>query len=175
MNFFQRNRFIFWVLMFLVIINISALASFFLFRKSQAPAACCTPAQQQCAAFRDELKLSDQQTVQVSKINSAYTIVAGPISQAVKETRASILTELEKESPDTLLLNKMALNLSLLQLEIQKENIRQYRALKKVCTPEQAQRLSALYRDLYGCSMQGGQMKYRYRKGQGTGKRGMCE
>ena len=175
MNFFLKNRLIFWALIFLVVLNISALTSFFLFRKSQSPAACCTPEQKQCMAFRDELKLSADQTLKVTDINNKYMVVAEPIAKAIKDTRASILTELENEAPDTLKLNQLALNLSMLQLKIQKENIKQYSALKKVCNPEQALRLSALYRDLYGCSMQAGQMKNRYRKGQGARDNGGCQ
>ncbi len=166
MNFFHRNRFIFWVLIILVAINISALVSFFLFSKPPAAAPCCSPEEQQCIAFRDELNLSADQNQQVTAINKVYTESAEPIAATIKEMRASILTELEKESPDTLQLNTFVAQLAVLQMKIQKENIKQFSALKRVCTPDQAQRLSALYRDLYGCPMQNGQMKHRYRHGQ---------
>ena len=175
MNFFQKNRLIFWVLIILVVINISALVSFFLFTKNQAPAACCSPGEQQCMAFRDELKLSAEQTLKVAEVNNAYTKFAEPIATAIKENRAAILTELEKEVPDTLCLDSLTNQLALLQIKIQKENIKQYRALKLVCTPEQAQRLSALYRDLYGCPMQTGQMKSSHGKGCGDSTRTKCE
>ena len=175
MNFFQKKRLIFWVMIILVVINVAALSSFFLFKKTPVPADCCTPEKQQCAAFRDELKLSDEQTLKVATINQSYKESAGPISTSIKETRTTILAELDKEQPDTNRLNVFASELALLQLKIQKENIKQYLALKRVCTPEQAQRLSALYRDLYGCPMQNGQMKHRYRKGQVNGNKAKCE
>jgi len=175
MNFFQKNRLILWVLIILVVINISALISFFLFTRTQAPAACCSPEEQQCVSFRDELNLSAKQNIQVSAINKAYTESAEPIAAAIKEARAAILTELEKEIPDTLYLDTLTNQLALLQMKIQKENIKQYGALKRVCTPEQVQRLSTLYRDLYGCPMQNGQMKHRYRNGHGNSNKAKCE
>jgi hypothetical protein len=175
MNFFHNNRLIFWVLIILVVINISALVSFFLFTKPHAPVACCSPEEQQCNAFRDELKLSASQTLQVEEINKNYKESAGPIVTAIKEARAAILTELEKEAPDTLHLNALTDQLALLQMKIQKENINQYRALKHVCTTDQALRLSALYRDLYGCPMQNGQVKHRYRHGQENSRKAPCE
>jgi Spy/CpxP family protein refolding chaperone len=175
MNFFHRNRLIFWVLIILVVINISALISFFIFTKPPAPAPCCSPAEQQCIAFRDELSLSATQTLQVAAINKIYKESAEPVANAIKETRAAILTELEKDSPDSLQLNALTNQLALLQMKIQKENITQYRALKHVCTTDQALKLSALYRDLYGCPMQHGQMKHRYRHGQGDSRETKCE
>ena len=175
MNFFHKNRLIFWVLIILVVINISALASFFIFTQKKAPAPCCSPEEQQCVAFRDELNLSAEQTIKVTEINGSYKKSAEPISKAIKETRAAILTELDKEGPDTMQLNILTNQLSLLQLKIQRENIKQYTKLKRVCTPLQAQRLSALYRDLYGCPMQDGQMKYRNRRGQGNNEKARCE
>ena len=176
MNFFSKNRLIFWVLIIMVIINISALASFFLLTKTQAPPPpCCPPAEKQCGAFRDELNLSAEQTLKVGAINKNYQESAEPIATAIKGTRAAILNELEKETPDSNYLNVLTNQLGLLQLKIQKENIKQYTKLKHVCTPEQAHRLSALYRDLYGCPMQDDQMKHRYRGGQGNNKKEKCE
>jgi Spy/CpxP family protein refolding chaperone len=175
MNFMQRNRLIFWALIILVVINISALISFFLFTKAQAPAPCCSPEEQQCMAFRDELNLSAGQSLKVNEINKKYSASAEPIATSIKETRSAILTELEKDDPDTLRLDVLTNQLALLQLQIQRENIKQYSALKQVCTQEQAHRLSALYRDLYGCPMLDGQMKHRYRHGQGKNTKSPCE
>ncbi|MFZ4520212.1 MAG: Spy/CpxP family protein refolding chaperone [Bacteroidales bacterium] len=165
MDIFHKNRLIFWVLVILVIINVTALVSFFLFSKPQPQAPCCSPAEQQCVAFRDQLNLTAEQTGKVSLINENYEASAGPTAAAIKSTRDAILTELEKELPDTMQIASLIDRLAGLQVSIQKDNIKQYSELKKVCTPEQAQRLSALYRDLYGCPMQKNRMQNRYRGG----------
>jgi len=175
MNFFQKNRLIFWALIILVVINISALGSFLLVKKNQVPANRCAPEEQQCMAFRDELNLTEEQMLLVNAINKNYRESAGPIVLAIKEARTAILTELENEVPDTSRLNSLTNQLALLQMKIQKENIKQYSELKRVCTPEQAQRLSALYRDLYGCPMQDNQTKRRSRHGQGNNHQVNCE
>jgi Spy/CpxP family protein refolding chaperone len=175
MNLFQKNRLIFWVLIILVVINVSALASFFLLSKPQPPAPCCPPEEQQCIAFRDELDLSATQIQEVNILNKNYRESAEPIVTAIKETRAAILTELEKPAPDTLIVNTLTNQLAMLQVKIQKENIRQYSELRRVCTPDQAQRLSALFRDLYGCPMKDGPVKHRNRHGQGARQNDKCE
>jgi Spy/CpxP family protein refolding chaperone len=174
MNFFNKNRLIFWVLTILVVVNISALVTYFLYPKSPPSPACCTPEEQQCNAFRDELDLSDAQTLQVTAINKTYTESAKPIAAAIKTAREDILNELEKQIPDSARLNTLTYQLSNLQMKIQQENIRQYIALKRVCTTGQAHALSALYRDLYGCPMQNGTVKHRNRSGHSNSKKPNC-
>jgi protein CpxP len=175
MNLFQKNQLIFWVLIILVVINVSALASFFLLTKPQTPAPCCPPEEQQCVAFRDELDLSAAQIKEVNILNKNYRESAEPVVAAIKETREAILTELERSAPDTMSINTLTNRLAILQVKIQKENIKQYSELRRVCTPEQAQRLSALFRDLYGCPMKDGPAKHRNRHGQGATQNKKCE
>jgi Spy/CpxP family protein refolding chaperone len=170
MNFFHKNRYVFWVLIILIVINISALVSFFLFAQTTPPASCCPADGKLGHSFSNELGLSAAQTEKVSSINQNYKATAEPIVASIKDTRGAILNELEQETPDTSLLNRLTEELSILQKNIQKENINQYMELKKACTPEQAQRLSALYRDLYGCPMQAKGMQHQYRHGQGKNK-----
>jgi Spy/CpxP family protein refolding chaperone len=176
MNFFLKNRYVLWVLVILIVINISALVSFFLFARTTQTESCCPVQGKQDHSFSNELGLSAAQTARVSTINQNYKVTAGPIVASIKDTRGAILTELENETPDTNRLNDMTETLAGLQKQIQKENIKQYMELKKVCTREQAQRLSALYRDLYGCPMQSKGMQHQYRYGQGKNKsQPVCE
>jgi Spy/CpxP family protein refolding chaperone len=175
MTFFDKNRLLFWTLLVLVLINISALITFFMFTRTGETTSCASPGKQQCYAFREELGLTDDQNSQVMEINRIYRDSAHPIAAAIREARASVLHELEKENPDTNYLNSQLNTISDLQFKIQKENLRQYMALKRVCTPEQAQKLSALYHELYGCPMQAEQFKHRHRRGQGNSDKFECE
>jgi Spy/CpxP family protein refolding chaperone len=172
MNFFLKTRFLFWTLIILVLINVSALASFFIF-SNQKPtaAACCPPEQTSQRALSSELGLTQSQTEKVAQINRNYRQQAEPIAASIKEKRETILSELEQPEPDTIFLNQIVRSLSILQIGIQQKNIQQYLELKKVCTPEQTHRLSELYRDLYGCPMRDNdntmERRHRNRCGQG--------
>ncbi|MEI6433628.1 MAG: periplasmic heavy metal sensor [Bacteroidota bacterium] len=166
MNFFAKRRFVFWTLIVLIVITVSALVSFFLFSKQNpANVACCPQGEKSGCDFTSELRLTPDQTGKVTQINNEYRQLAEPIVAAIREKREIILSELDRDKPDTGFLNQVVKTLSLLQMEIQQKNILQYLQLKKVCTPEQAHRLSALYRDLYGCPMQGNRMQYRHSRG----------
>jgi len=156
MNSLNKNRLIFWVLLFLIIVNLSALVTFFAFGRNTEKVA-CDAMQPKCGqAFECELGLSKEQVRKVDLINAEYQAVSGPIVEEIRNIRSDILDELSSEIPDTSYINEKSSDLCEFQLNLQKANFTQFLELKKVCDPEQAQRLSALYRELYGCSKMAG-------------------
>lgn len=167
MNFFSKNRLVFWIFIVLILINVSALVTFYFYstRVKEVPA-CCSEEEKSQRALSNELGLTDGQSATVAEINNAYREKARPIAMSIRETRELILAELEKATPDTAMITQWARSIATLQMGMQQQNIKQYLELKKVCTPQQAQRLSSLYRDLYGCPMQENKMRHQYRRGQ---------
>jgi Spy/CpxP family protein refolding chaperone len=166
MNFFNRTKITFWVMIVLIVINIAALISYFYFSRPACETPGCENRNGSENALQTALGLTAEQSAKVATINETYQQTAGPVSAAIKENRGAILTEMEKENPDSAAINTLIRNLSELQIKLQQENIRQYMELKKVCNSEQAQKLSAFYRELYGCPMKGKQMQQRHRHGQ---------
>ncbi len=167
----KKNRLLTWALIVLIVVNLSALGSFFFFTRPAPPEAdsFCQTGGQPCKTFRDQLGLTEEQTGRVNTINDRYTAVAEPLAARIREARSEILTELDTVSPDTSRLQALVSEISRLQAEIQHENIRQYLALKEVCDSGQAHRLSALYREMYGCPMKGEAAAHRHRHGRGAG------
>ncbi len=165
MNFFSKNRIVFWLMVILVVINIGVLASFLWFTNRPQEPTCCPSTEGPAKLLHEELRLTAGQQQQVGQINAAYKSTVSSLVEEIREQRGVILEELNRDRPDTIVIRKTAETLARLQLNLQQENIRQYLALKKVCTPEQAQRLSALYHDLYGCPMKGNQKQFRHRYG----------
>jgi Spy/CpxP family protein refolding chaperone len=156
MNPSNKNRLIFFILIFLVLVNLSALVTFFTYRSHYNEVVVCDAMQAECRnAFKSELGLSEEQSRKVEVINMNYQEASNPIVEKIRDIRSSILDELSAEQPDTSSLRQKSDELCNLQLQLQKANFTQYLALKKVCNPGQAQRLSALYRELYGCGRMG--------------------
>lgn len=149
----QKNRLLFWTLLFLVVVNLSALATYFLFPQKPAIVACSEGPMRPGCALHMELDLTEEQIGQVDNINAGYQEVSRPVSEKIKELRAAILDELASDNPDTSAIQRISAEISTLQSQLHNENIKHYLDLKKVCTPEQARLLSNLYRDLYGCPM----------------------
>lgn len=170
MNFFSRNRFILWVLIILIVINISALVTFIIFFYGKLSPVQPIPGQTTQDGFSHQLLLNSKQTAIVEKINESYRIAARPISDSIKELRMTLLDELSTDKPDSSKLKQINAELCNFQMKLQNVNISQYMSLKKVCTPEQAKSLSGLYEKLYGCDRNCRMMNRGQGKGQGNGK-----
>lgn len=169
MNLFNNNRIVFWILIFLVLINITALATYFIYMRKPANEPVPGSGFKQGIALRQELSLTPDQSIKVNEINAAYKASSQPIVAAIKEKKADLLEELSKENTDNNLLAKLADEVVTEQKQLQMANIKQFLDLKKVCTPEQTQRLSQIYSELYGCENKG--MGRGQGKGQGKGMR----
>lgn len=170
MNIFTKNRLVFWLLIILVLINISALVSFYYFtRKPAVQAECCSAGDRSQRALTMELGLTPDQGSEVERILSRYREDTRFLADELMKTRRMMLGELSAEHPDTAQIHLRIKEITTLQGEIQLKNVRQYLDLKAVCTPDQAQRLSNLYHELYGCPMKENRnrMRHQYRHGQG--------
>jgi len=173
MNFFSKNRFVFWLLIFLVVINLSALITFLVFFSHSSTGSAEQPQKNPGMKFRKELSLSSAQSEKVEVVLSDYRNSTEPVTTNIRNYRTQILEELAKDKPDTNLLNRSVEKICLLQKQMQKASVKQYLSLKEICNPIQCQRLSALYFELYGCQSKckgmekGKGMMHQYRGGQG--------
>ena len=164
MNIFNNNRTIFWILIFLVLINITALATYFIYMRKPANEPVPGSGFKHGIALKQELSLTPDQSLKVNEINATYKASSEPIVAAIKEKKAVLLEELSKQNTDTNLVSKLADYVVTEQKKLQMANIKQFLDLKKVCTPEQKQKLSRIYSELYGCENKGGGL------GQGNGQ-----
>jgi Spy/CpxP family protein refolding chaperone len=171
MDIIRKNRFLLWALILLLVVNLSALASYFIFRGENTETQLSQEMTQPLNVFRSELGLTELQVHQVELINKEYRAASAPLASSIREIRGDILDELAADEPDTSKLNRYSDELARMQKNLQKESIHQYLELKMVCSPAQAIKLSNLYRELYRCPMQGqGQgMQHRFRHGRHGG------
>jgi Spy/CpxP family protein refolding chaperone len=176
MNFLDKNRLTFWILIFLVVINVTAFTTFLIVNRKVDNSALPAPDVKPGAILQSELSLSPDQNTKVSEINTAFKAGSEPIILSIKEKKAELLEELSKENTDTNQINSILNDLGIRQNQLQHANIKQFLELKKVCTPEQTKKLSQIYSELYGCDVgekgkgqgkgQGQGMKHRHRYGQ---------
>jgi Spy/CpxP family protein refolding chaperone len=178
MNFFLKNRVVFWLLIFLVVINLSALITFLVFFSQKTASPVQQSRENPGMAFRKELSLSPSQSEKVEEILADYRNSTEPVTIIIRDYRTQLLEELANDKPDTVKINRFADEICLLQKQMQKASIKQYLALKEICNPAQCQRLSALYFELYGFQGKvqgmgkGKGMMHQYRRGQGQQGRG---
>ena len=156
MNFFQKNKVIIWVLTGLLIIALSALGTMIYYRLNTrvvtTEGKACSG---KCDLLSEELGLTAEQEQKVEQIRATCRMNGMAISDSLQLNRSSLVTELSKDSPDTILLRLMAQRIGELQTKLTNQTIDRYLLISKVCTPAQREKLSSLYFEMMGCCKQG--------------------
>jgi Spy/CpxP family protein refolding chaperone len=172
MKLYNNNRTVFWILIFLVLINVTALATYFIFMRKPVNRPIPAAELKQGVALRQQLSLTPDQSLKVNAINSTYKASSEAVVEAIREKKTDLLEELSNDITDMDQVEKLANEIVSEQKQLQMAHIKQFLDLKKVCTPEQTRKLSQIYSELYGCENKGnGRGKgngkgYRHRYGQ---------
>ena len=165
MNYFNKYRVVFWIMMLMIVLNISAFTTyFFYYRANRDVNADTMGCSGTCRILNEQLALTAEQTAKVSEINKKFREHTEPLVNEIKSTRTAMLDELSSLRPDTVKLNSCTETIGELQKLLQKAAIVQFQQLKQICTPDQCLKLSAIYSELYGCSKMG--------QGMGKGNQG---
>ncbi|MEI6883093.1 MAG: periplasmic heavy metal sensor [Bacteroidota bacterium] len=170
MNYFNKTRVVFWIMILVIVLNVSAFTSFlFYFKANRAPAADTTSCSGTCRFLNEQLALTPEQSARVKEINNEFRSRTEPVVAEIKNTRTALLDELSLDKPDTSKINACSSKISDLQKVLQKAAIVQFQQLRQVCNPEQCLKLSAIYSEIYGCTKmsQGKGMQHRNGKDQG--------
>jgi hypothetical protein len=169
MNYFNKNKVFFWMVVFILIINLSALITFLVYYSKTNRPEKELVAGQSCQQLCRKLTLTPEQSKSVEIIQKEFSEKLDPIVSAIKENRMLMLDELSKDKPDTTLIKNYLSAIGDLQKELQKAAVWQFMSMKKICNADQCRKLSNLYYDLYGCSgagmMQGKGKQNRFRSG----------
>ena len=114
MNYFTKKRLVIWTVVILVVLNISALATFLYERKLN----CAPPPVQSTNEnqrfkeinwfMRDDLGLNPAQTNKIYKLRRKNYLDSRKILLSLDNKRKEMLTELQKENPDQKKLNEIA-------------------------------------------------------------------
>jgi hypothetical protein len=175
MDYFIKKRFSFWLVFFLLIVNVAAISTILYHIYSDKPASSSTEESYSAGKIiTNELGLSADQKDMFHSINSSYNQQSQKILDQLTEKRSEMLAELGEENPDTLILNTIANDIGDLHAALKLLTIENFLELKKICTTDQQLQLSKIYKDMLESEGHfkgyGKQYRHRYRKGQGGGK-----
>jgi Spy/CpxP family protein refolding chaperone len=165
MNFFIRYKVFAWILAGLLVIALSALGTmvwhvWFESDKEvivqQTPPGCSTS----CMILTSELDLNPNQNRDVETIISRSRQSSSGVVTALHEKRNELLEELTKDAPDTTILKRISEEIGEIQGRLMMNAVDQYLQLRDVCDPDQQEKLTGLYYELFGCP-RAGQMMHR--------------
>lgn len=174
MDYFIKKRFSFWLVFFLLVLNIATISTILYHIYSDNTSA--SSAAENIGAGKiitSELKLNEQQKDMFSVINNSYNKKSKPILDQLTEKRSEMLAELSETNPDTAILKTISIEIGELHTALKILTIDNFLDLKKICTEDQQQQLSEMYKDMLQSEGHfkgyGKQYRHRYRHGQGGG------
>jgi len=165
----SKSKFVFWLMIFLVVVNISMLVTLILLFSKKTETANPASGEDLINSLSNSLSLSPAQNEKVKVILDGYKKLTDPLIADIRNHRMQIVEEAAKNKPDKAQLHKYEEEISLLQKQMQNASVNQYLELKEICTPAQCERLSALYRELYskGSNESDKGPRHRHRGGRG--------
>lgn len=153
-----------WVLIFLTVVNISAIVFIFLHvfndQQSSEP------------KVQKELLLNDQQKQRFNDLNVEFRNMSDTLIYQIRNNQVEMFQELEKENPDLNKLDNIADSIGYLHAELKRHTIRHFMEKGRYCTPEQRKRMFRFYRHTIAPDSAPGmrERKFRHRHRRGWNK-----
>ena len=155
----NKYRILIWVIIILIATNLSMGISFFNHPRPDSRITVKAeeenpevPAQQRTRFFREQLDLDPQQVNLFRELNRDFNRTAWQIQNRLAWFRQTMVNEMGQDEPDMQELESIAAQIGELHEELKKETIEYYLAMKKVCTPEQQQKLHQLFLAVLGAN-----------------------
>jgi Spy/CpxP family protein refolding chaperone len=171
MNFFSKHKVIIWILTGSLIITLSILASLIYHtwavpEKIVTQQACTTS----CLMLFNELDLDATQEEELEIILDHFSDSSASLISDLRQLRLALMEELQKDKPDSLRIFLLSEELGASHARMTNQAVYQYLQIRAICNPDQLQRLTNVYCDLFGCSRinmgkEQGQKQHRHRNG----------
>ena len=164
MNFLQQKRFLIWIIVFLLVFNISAGIAILFHVLGENPE---QAENVQSDYLQKELNLNKDQTLGLGKIRKEFNFLSKDVTGKITEIRSQLVHEMERNNPDTLRIRELTNQLGRLQGDLNYQIAMRYLGIREICTPEQALKLNSAYQYLFGLENQPQQHNrgFRFRHG----------
>ena len=175
MNSFNRQQVIIWILAGLLIITLSILGSMIYHTWSEPEEVLAqSDCSSSCMMMFEELELDTAQQEEVEQVLDHFKDSSAALITELRQQRLTLMEELQNDDPDKLKIRLMTEQLGVIQGRMTNLAASQYLQIRAICTPDQKQKLSNIYCDLFGCSRisygkgadRGNNSQHRYRHGQ---------
>lgn len=148
----NKKRLLIAAIILLLVINISALATFlFTTNLKQKRFEDIRKTREQIEFngmhkfLKDELKLNEEQFQIFREAGKKYFRQNREIAQKLDDKRLEFINELTSNQPDDIKLDKISREIGELHYELKKNTIDHYFDLKKICNPEQQKTMDKLF------------------------------
>ncbi|UCH14642.1 MAG: periplasmic heavy metal sensor [Bacteroidales bacterium] len=154
-TYFNKYRILIWLIIILLVINISAITTIFLGvslkdKKDIRPLPPKTEHRRHHEGefFYRSLNLSEEQHQQFKKAKHKFYSGAKNIAGQMHRKRIEFINELASEEPDTIKLQEIANEIGALHSKLKFQTYRHYLDMKRICTEEQEEELMKIFKSM---------------------------
>jgi len=155
MNSTNKYRILIWIIVITIVINLSAIGSYYYNRITESKSEevmqenqTTLPGEQRTRFFRDELNLNAEQLKQFREINRDFNWTARSIETNLAQLRKDLITELGTPNPDSIRLDKLAVEVGNNHCKLKQVTTTFYLEMKKICTTEQQAKLHEIFQSM---------------------------
>lgn len=148
----NKYKILIWVVIILVATNLSMGISFLYHKQQDEKAlerveeeAIEVPAERRTRFFRQELGLHPGQMERFRELNRQFNRKAWQVTHDLELLRIEMVAELGTEEPDLQKLDDLSRKIGELHVQMKRETIDYYLAMRDECTPEQRERLNGIF------------------------------
>lgn len=155
-TYFTQSRILIWLIVILVIINISAIITVFYNIKSRndfsernkLPTGKEYSHQHRGRSFKSCMNLNEEQHRHFREAKQKFFMEATKISDQMHKKRIEFINEMASDSPDTIKIKEIAGEIGSLHAELKYQTYKHYIEMKSVCTIEQEEKLMYLFKSM---------------------------
>ncbi len=134
------------LIIILTIVNLAALGTmFYQMNMRRGPEPPDTRARE---IYKKELQLNEKQQLGFDELHKQFRIQSQGVVEQIRDKKREMLDELEKQDPDTVKLNQIAIDLGELHGKLKRSTYQHFIEMKKICGPEQQDKLHHMYRNM---------------------------
>ena len=145
MDYFTKNKIMFWCILLLIVVNCVTITSFWLTKSPAGPARQPQQLQDGGQLIRERLQLTDEQFARFQQIRDEHFRHVRPIHADMHKTRMDLLNEVFAAEPDQETIDALLLDLGNLQIEFEDSLFTHFEQLKKICNPQQQEELKRMF------------------------------
>ncbi|HLN20888.1 MAG TPA: periplasmic heavy metal sensor [Bacteroidales bacterium] len=154
----MKNRWPIWIMVLLLILNVSAIATILYLKKEENKQAGTSPETTTGNGpsmtysgrwFRDELGLTGEQMNRFTEFNPVFRQKVRQINIDLSDKRKQLLAELDSKNPDIRHLDQLSDSIGTLHSELKKATYAYYLEFKKICTPAQQEKLRSVFEKMF--------------------------
>lgn len=147
MDFFRKERFLFWCIVVLMLLNVVLVASFWLKRPPFPPPG---PGGERGGGriMEEQLQLSEEQAHQFEQIRQKHFSRTDPLEERVHEIRMTLLDEIFAIKPNEVTIQALCAEIGQTQCQFDRELFNHFRDLKDACKDQQVTELKHMLANL---------------------------